>query len=423
MDDSWAGDGSSAVLHDLTQHRDALALFWRSRAVDHQHGGFVTSFDEAGVAIPETEKYLLSQTRLIWCFSELGASLADDDLVAIAGEGVDFLSVKFLDREAGGWFWKIGIDGRVLDPAKLIYGQSFALYALAAYARVSGSSAALDLASDTFDAIQEHAFDSEHGGYLENLDEHWAPMPESSGGVDRKSLDIHLHLLESFTELVLLTEDPVHVRRLREVRDVIVTHMIDRASGAGGNQYDIRFTPLPPVVIDRTWIAERVPPGERRPPAVTTSYGHNLELGWLLTRADSVLGLPVQARASLVRGFADHALAYGYDHEHGGIYREGPYRGPATDTDKEFWQNSEALVGFLDAFVELGDPQYFQAFLGTWAFAQSHLIHPAGEWRMRTTDAGVVVDGNLGNHWTGGYHTVRAALESVRRLRLIDATG
>ena len=47
----------------------------------------------------------------------------------------------------------------------------------------------------------------------------------------------------------------------------------------------------------------------------TTSYGHNIELIWLLNRAYEVLGLP-PAR-EFTRKFADYTLANGWDNIHG----------------------------------------------------------------------------------------------------------
>lgn len=305
----------------------------------------------------------------------------------------------------------------MLDAGKLVYGQSFALYALAAHARATGDRRSLAAAAATFDVLQQAAADVARGGYYENLEGDWSPAPGGSAAGDRKSLDVHMHLLEAFTELALATGSPVHRRRLAEIRELILAHMVDPATGAGGNQYDLAFRPLPPVVIDRTWVAERPADRPEPPASATTSYGHNLELAWLLARADDVLGHGPAPDLPLIGAIADHALRWGYDHERGGVFREGPPDGPATDRDKEFWQNAEAMVGFLDAYRLLGDRRYLDAFLGTWRFSRRHLAHPIlGEWRIRVGEDGRILVGDLGGPWKAAYHTGRAALECVRRL-------
>lgn len=401
---------------EFGDHLSVLAEFWRTRAVDLRHGGYRTSFDAQGQPVDEQEKYLLAQTRLLWTFSQLAAATGDQSLLDLATYGYDYLTTHFHDATHGGWYWKTHLDGRVKDPAKLAYGQSFAIYALAAYGRIAKSQEAVDAARSTFDALHVHSADVLRGGYYENLNRDWSPAQGQWSGSDRKSLDIHMHLLECYTELTKATESDVHRRRLAEVRELLLDRMIDPATGAGGNQYDLAWNPVEPIVIDRTWIAERGVLDDDRTVATTTSYGHNLELGWLLVRADQVLGLPLRTDAAVVQRLADHALEFGYDSAHGGVFREGPPAGPASDRDKEFWQNSEALVGFLEGYRLVGDPRYLDAFEGTWRFVSRHMIDPAGEWRIRTTEDGAVLDGALGNQWTGGYHTCRAAIESLALL-------
>ncbi len=408
----------------LATLRDGILPFWAERALDDRYGGYLTDFDESGELRPgRCDKYLNTQARLLWCFSELSEIVPDPaPFLGLAASGMEFLRERLLDQEHGGWYWKVARDGRVVDPAKLIYGESFALYGIAAFTRRTGDAEATRLAIETFDRIHAAAADTLHGGYLENLGADWTPAGPGAEAGDRKSLDSHMHLLESFTELVRLTGSAVHQQRLRAVRTLIVERMIDLETGAGGNQYDLEFQPVVPIVIPKTWIAERNAEIGIEPepsPIVTTCYGHNLELGWLLGAADRALG-EEGASDAVISSLASHALAHGYDTEHGGVYREGPPGGAASDTDKEFWQNAESLVGWLEAYRVSRDPAYLDAFLGTWRFARDHLVHPRfGEWRVRTDRAGRMLDGDLGNPWKVAYHTGRGALESIRRLDVL----
>jgi mannobiose 2-epimerase len=408
-------DDLARITGEMDAHLAGLAGFWKQRGVDPE-GGYLTCFDAEGRTGREPLKTLVAQTRVLWTYAALAEATGDGDFAALAARGVEYLEAQFWDRRWGGWFWSVE-DGVPKDRAKLMYGQSFALYALATCAQVTGDARAAALAEETFVAMHR-AVDARFGGFWENLDQAWNPENSPSGR--RKSLDIHLHLMESFTVLAALTRDSTHVRRLVEIRRLLLERMIDGASGVGGNQYLEDFTPVEPIVIDRTWIAERLD-GEVLPPGqFTTSYGHNLELGWLLGAADEVTGDGVAHHRALVDRLAAHALRFGFDEEHGGVYREGPPVGRASDEDKEFWQNAEALIGFLHAYQLTGRDDYAQAFAATWGFARQHLVHPEmSEWRIRTTREGAVVDAALGNQWTGGYHTVRAAIECSRRLGAI----
>ena len=121
-----------------------------------------------------------------------------------------------------------------------------------------------------------------------------------------------------------------------------------------------------------------------------------------------------------MRRLVDHTLAYGLDQERGGVYRDGPHHGPAFVMDKEFWQNAEVLVGFLDAYEITGDERYAEAFLLTWDFIRAHLInHDLGEWMTLVDKEGRVLVPGLGTPWKACYHSGRAVVEAIQRLEMV----
>lgn len=407
------------LIEDLKQHLEQGILpFWLSRGIDQKYGGFLTCFDDCGGPTGDEDKYIVTQTRMIWGLSALGRFIPGrPDLLNEAKKGVDFFIRHFWDAEFGGWFWRTSRDGTPLDRGKVVYGQSFAIYALSEYFLATGDPRGLEYAEKTFDLLQTFCADTYRGGYYENLEQDWSLSNTGFEGGDRKSLDIHMHLMEAFTTLTECTEKEIHKRRLSEVVDLILNKMIHSNYGCGLNQFDLHFNPIPAIAIRRTWNAERESGEIIEIPADTTSYGHNLELAWLLNRAGDVLGRSFNFFNSTIEKLVDHALLYGFDHEWGGVYRDGPHNGSAFVHDKEFWQNSESLVGFLDAFERLGHEKYFRAFEKTWQFDKKYMInHDLGEWRQLVDKEGRVIVGALGNPWKAFYHTGRSVMESIIRL-------
>jgi mannobiose 2-epimerase len=121
-----------------------------------------------------------------------------------------------------------------------------------------------------------------------------------------------------------------------------------------------------------------------------------------------------------MRRLVDHALEHGVDWEYGGIYRDGVAGGEALILEKEFWQNAEALVGFLDAYQTFGEVRYFEAFENCWNFIRQHMIIPGvGEWRTLLDRQGSPIDPKIGNPWKVVYHSGRSLLESVNRLDVL----
>lgn len=391
--------------------------FWLKRAVDGVYGGYLTSFDKNGNPDTDESKYLTTQSRMLWGFSRLLPYASEEDrpkMAAAARQGYSFLMDHFWDKEQGGFFWKLTRDAKVLEPAKLIYGQSFALYALSEFAIAFQHQDALDVATETFSLLQTFAADTCYGGYYENLERDWRPSPCGDFAGDRKSLDIHMHLMEAFTRLYEASQQEVHKRKLLEVIQLILHHMVDKQHSYGCNQFTLDFQRIPAIGIKRTWNAERESGESLTDPLDTTSYGHNVELSWLLDRAGRALGTHSDSQLSVMEGLLSHALLYGYDYQHGGVYRDGLDNQPATVTDKEWWQNFEAMVGFYNGYLRFGREDCKQAFLGTWAFNKRYFMNmEVGESRQLLKADGTPLVENLGNPWKGIYHTGRALAECV----------
>jgi mannobiose 2-epimerase len=392
--------------------------FWANHGIDHEYGGYLTNLDDQGNLIQaDTDKYIVTQTRMIWGMSVFSELLPNArQYLDFAKQGADFFIRNFWDRECGGWGWRVKRDGSVIDSGKVMYGQSFAIYALAQYSLSTKDARGLDYASQTFDLMQKYCADTARGGYYENLEPDWQLSDPGFCAGDRKSLDIHMHLLEAFTTLAQASGLEIHRRKLQEVIDLILEFMIDYENGCGRNQFDLSFHPIPSIAIRRTWNAERK--GEAvSDPIDTTSYGHNLELCWLLLRAGEILGQLPSKYSETLRLLGEHALRWGIDWEFGGVYRDGPHNGPALVHEKEFWQNAEALVGLLDCYLTLSDERYLKAFKLCWKFVNQHMInHKQGEWLTLVSRTGDPLWADLGNPWKACYHTGRAMHEVLKRL-------
>ena len=404
---------------------DRIIPFWNARSIDQEKGGYLLNFDENGEPYGTTDKYLVTQSRMLWGFSHLSkwkTGAEREQLRQYARQGLDFLLEHFWDSRYGGFYWQVDRQGNPIDRAKLTYGQTFAIYALSEYALRFGDPVALEYAEKTFDLLQIYAADTLYGGYYENLEENWERAEGGYYAGDRKSLDIHMHLMEALTTLYEASGKEIHRRKLQESIDLILLRMVNRESGYGYNQFDLAFHTIPAINIYRTWNAERETNETIAAPEDTTSYGHNVELSWLLDHAFAVLRQDFPEYRPVLKRLLDHSLRYGYDFEYGGVYRDGIADQEATIRDKEWWQNFESLVGYLNGYLQFREERYADAFERTWAFVRDRFMNmEVGESRQLLDRTGKSIVGNMGNAWKGIYHTGRALSECLERLDRMDS--
>jgi mannose/cellobiose epimerase-like protein (N-acyl-D-glucosamine 2-epimerase family) len=119
---------------------EGIVPFWTERGVDKEFGGYLTNYDEAGEwMLGDTDKYIVTQPRMIWDFSLFHQRFpADPRYEQAARQDADFFIEHYWDRQRGGWFWKVQRDRALIDAGKVVYGRSFAIYALAKYYLATG---------------------------------------------------------------------------------------------------------------------------------------------------------------------------------------------------------------------------------------------------------------------------------------------
>jgi mannose/cellobiose epimerase-like protein (N-acyl-D-glucosamine 2-epimerase family) len=401
---------------------DELLPFWKTHGVDPEYGGFLTYLDKDGTPTGEGVKTVVCQTRMIYSYASIHRASLDPDGVFLehAAQGVDFLIKHMWDDEHTGWVWTAEKDGTPIDRSKIMYGHSFAIYALSEYAMASGDRRALEMAEETLRCIRQLAADREHGGFGEFFEEDWSPKKPGVYGGDRKSLDVHMHLMEAFTNLYEATGNPAHKKDACTVIDLLFKHMINPEFGTGIAQFAFDWTPLRAILFKNVWGSDRnVDDGEGRP-LNNTSFGHNVEFAWLLKHSVDILGLDIEDYKERMRKLYDHCVEYGIDWKKGGVYCEGPNDGPARERNKEFWQQAEVLIGMLDAALILGGDKYIEAYHNVHRFVMDRVInHEVGEWYPLFDEDSNRVWDYMGHAWKINYHTVRAAIQCERRLALL----
>ncbi len=418
-----------AFAEEIERHLTGELLpFWMDRCPDTVNGGFITHFDEHGADTGEDEKSLISQTRTIYSMSRAHeAGFGAGRCAEIASAGVCFLIDRFWDPEHGGFFWMTDRAGRVTSKRKIMYGQSFAVYALSTCARVTGDERARDYALRTYETIHAEAADAFYGGYYEMFEDDWTLSPAGAGGGDRKTLDVHMHLMEAFTSLYRLTGSDSHRRKLIEIIEIIDARVLHPEFRTGIPQFYRDWTVAPQIKFDVVWGWDRFSEnGVKEHPDDNTSAGHNAEFAWLLLLALDTLEADAPGRSDidaehyldLAARVLDHVVENGVDREFGGVYVEGPHSGGVYDREKEFWQQAEAMIGLLEGYRRFEREAYLDAYELVHRFVFDHGInHGVGEWWPLMRRDGEPIWRHMSHAWKVNYHTIRCAVECLERLR------
>lgn len=407
-----------AEIHLLTE----LLPFWTSRMRDNVNGGFLTHFDQYGKDTGEDEKSLIAQTRCIYTIASAHrAGYGGGKLAELASHGVDFLIGKMWDKKHGGFFWMMNRKGEVKIDQKIIYGHSFAIYCLSEYTLATGDPRGREYAEKVFDLLQKYCTDTRYGGYWEMFHRDWILCGPGSQGGDRKTLDVHMHLMEAYTTLYECTGLEVHRRKLLEDIDLLINKIIHPVYKTGIPQFFKDWTVAPQIKFDIIWGWDRFSEeGQKGNATDNTCFGHNAEFAWLLLHALEILKSDPDEYKELFKIIYDHTVDNGIDTEFGGVYVEGPHSGGVYDKEKEFWQQAEVLIGLLDAVILFKSDKYWDAYKNVHRFVYDKFVNKkVGEWYPLLSRKGDPIWTHMGHSWKINYHTVRAAIQSIKRLDIL----
>lgn len=409
-----------SLIDSLERELQAELDCFYPRTVDRERGGFVAHFenDWSPASAAKQSKHIVFQSRQTWtaAVTAMRRPALADRFIPIARHGADYLMNTMWDREHGGFFWELDLEGRPLGHTeKHGYGQAFAIYALAAAGQATGDDAMIDAAYACFDWLEKHAHDPEHGGYFEQYrrDGSIIHAPRDGEGAGRatgedlmgirlghKSMNTHIHLLEAFTQLYHARPTP----RLRERLVEMIAIVRDRMAAEPGFLH-WAFTP--------DW----------QPLPAPDSYGHDIEAAVLLLEAAEAIGAGDDPRTRAVaKSLVDHPLKVAFDTHRGGLAEEGSITGELVKPGKIWWAQAETIHALAFAIDRFGDPdgRYMAALEKTWQFICDHMIDKQhGGWYLGLPADGTVgPDGSVKSmNWKASYHTARALMNASDALR------
>jgi mannose-6-phosphate isomerase len=357
----------------------SLLPAWKEAGMD-PGGGF---YERLGPKLSPVEmgyRRLLTQTRLVFSFSE-GFLLGSPSWARqVATDGFRFACEHYWNASRGGWYFSLGDGGQMPGRTRHLYAHAFVLLACGSYFRATDDPQALQWADRTMEFLDRH-FRMSGGGFATALNEELVDLEEPL------QQNPHMHLFEACIDLYDATSQSKYAALGAEIVDLLLDRFVDPATGTLTEFFDHAWYPHP----DYGHIVEP---------------GHHFEWAWLICRwlqiaPNSLCGPRSDDLRKLAGGLTSWAVGRGIDSQYGGIFDELDRTGSVLKDTKRIWPVTEALkaLRFVQAsevarsdtqfhFERLFDllfDRYLRPASGTWTERLDRQLQPLTDFHPPTT--------------------------------------
>ncbi|MBS1596828.1 MAG: AGE family epimerase/isomerase [Bacteroidetes bacterium] len=383
--------------NELQRELRDILNYWMRFAPDDTHGGFYGSIDNNNNPILEAEKGVVLNARILWTFSAAYNETGEREYIRFAERAFQYIVSHFVDENFGGVYWTVNYNGEKLNDRKQIYGLAFCIYGLSEYYRAANNKLALDLAVKLFWLIEYHAYDQKQKGYFEAFTREWKPIADlrlsAKDANEKKTMNTHLHIAEAYASLYKVWPDKKLKQQIETLLEIFAHHIVD------DKKHHLH------LFFDENWNVK----------SDIISFGHDIEAAWLLQQIAETIHHPgwMTTMRSLGVKIAD-ATVEGLD-EDGGLNYEID-KGQII-SQKHWWPQAEAIIGFFNAFQSTGDDKYLHHSLKSWDFIKKYIRDEKnGEWFWGVYDDHSLMMGyDKAGFWKCPYHNSRACMELLQR--------
>lgn len=419
-------------MNDITRNMKAEMLdvvennilsFWLDNMQDEEHGGFYGRMRGDGTLVKDASKGCILNARILWSFSAAYRVLQKPEYLKAAQRAKNYILKHFVDPVYGGTYWELDHQGNPIDTKKQFYAIGFTLYGLSEYVRAAYADPqvaaddvqeALDMCFNLYDTIEEHSLDEVYNGYIEAQTRQWGDIADMRlSELDAnypKSQNTHLHIIEPYTNLFRCLQEleekgcDIDISRKSKV-EISLRNLIhiftDRILNPQTSHLDLFF--------EMDW---------RHGAGWLESYGHDIECSWLMHEAALVLGdKQVLEKVEPIVRLVAEASEKGLNAD-GSMTHEANLDTGHVDSDRHWWVQAEAVVGFYNIYQHFGDEAALGKAQRCWQYIKDNLIdYEHGEWYWSRDEHGTLntTDDHAG-FWKCPYHNSRMCLEIIERV-------
>ncbi len=390
----------------LSELQSALSIelirildYWKEHTVDLDQGGFYGKINHLGIVDETAPKGLVLNARILYAFSVGYQQTKQAQYLQMAQRAFKYLCTYFYDKTFGGMFWAVEASGKPLDTKNQVYGIAFCIYALSEYHLAFESKEALVLAKELYELLEAKSLDKVNGGYFEAFTQGWAvlesPKLSNKDQDSPKTMNTHLHVLEAYSNLFKIWPN----KKLK-ISIVVLLKIFKQSFISPQGHLHLFFS--------EDWILE----------SDSISYGHDIEASWLIWEAAKLVEDEIELLSTkqVVLSIAD-AARKGL-HSDGSLMNESNIDQTVWNKERHWWQQAEAMVGWMNAWQLNGHPDNIETVFDSWSFIKEHLLDlEKGEWFWGVNpDYSKMIQEDKAGFWKCPYHNTRMCIEMLQRL-------
>jgi mannose/cellobiose epimerase-like protein (N-acyl-D-glucosamine 2-epimerase family) len=352
----------------LTTHSQSIVDFYKDRCVDNDLGGYFQNYLDDGTTFNNGFRQLVSSTRMVVNFCRAAKLLNNDEYLAIAKHGLDYVEQQHWREESQTYAWTLQ-DNQPQDMTQQAYGYAFVLlcYAHCYKAGVIDSDAKI---SEIFKLLESRFWQAEEGIYADTI-------YDNGRLCDYRGQNANMHICEALIAAYGATQSP---RYLEKAQHLATRFCFELSAQSLGLVYE-HFTPelVPDLEYNKDDPKNLYRPWGFQP-------GHQTEWAKLLMQLNDFEARPefVEKAQTLF----DVAYSKAWDKFHGGLVYGFDTEYQTCDSDKYFWVQAESFAAAAMLFGETKQDQYLEQYNALWDYCWTHFVdHEFGAWFRVLTGA------------------------------------
>ena len=382
------------------QALELLAPYWHRHGRDLTNGAYFTNLSRQWTPKPPHEKYPAMISRQVFGFCAAYLLSGDEQSLADARAGVDYLLEHAWDKQYGGWFDVLTESGEPKETSKTVPYQLYTDVGLTLYYFVTGEERVLARVMESIRIRQTRARDAEFGGYFHALNRDLSVKDAA------KSKHGHFGYASSLLiPLFVATRNAEVLQFAEELMQITRDRMMDPEAGW------VRGYPKP---LSRDWKLEEA--GAMEPVAP----GAQLTAALAYLRLSEIAGKDFYRKEGL--RLTEQITHAAWDTNAGSwsdvIGRKPPYSQPAA-AQVSWWVQCYGSLAQLHQYHLTGDERYLPQFDKMTTFYNRYFLdHEFGGVLTTLTSAGSPVVTDKAAVWKTSYHEMEFGLLNYLYLHL-----